>query len=72
MPMWKFNWTSYVGEQIKWAEALISKADNIHGYDAEVLRAKSAAILADISRLVGEGLSGTELSAPRMKKEIPN
>ena len=70
--MWKFNWSSYVGEQIKWADALILKADDIQGYESEILRAKSAAILADVSRLVGEGLSGKELSRPTIKKEMRN
>ena len=70
--MWKFNWASYVGEQIKWAEALISKADDIQGYESDMLRAKSVAILADVSRLVGEGLSGEELTQHDIKKEMRN
>ena len=70
--MWKVNWTRYVGEQIKWAEALIAKADDIPGYESDVLRAKSADILADISRLVGEGLGGRDLVNPTTRKEMKN
>ncbi len=70
--MCKFDWTSYVGEQIKWAETLILRADEIQGDESDLLRSKSAAILADVSRIVGEGLSGRELSARGIKKEMRN
>ena len=71
-PMCTFDWTSYVGEQIKWAEALIIQADNIQGDEANILRAKSATILADVSRLVGEGLTGSELATSGIKEEMRN
>ncbi len=55
--MWKFDWTRYVGEQIKWAEALIVKADEIPGYESDALREKAAQTLADVKRLVEEECS---------------
>lgn len=50
--MWKFDWTQYVGEQIKWAEALITKADEIPGYESDLLREKAAQTLTEISQLL--------------------
>ena len=51
--MCTIDWTRYVGAQMQWAEILLSRADEIPGYEARVLRAKGAEILADVSRLVG-------------------
>ena len=70
--MWKFNWTRYVGEQIKWAEILITKADEIRGYDSQALRNKGVEILADVSRLVGEDMTGEEFFCTGVKKELTN
>jgi len=38
---------------MKWAEVLLNRADEIPGYEASALRAKSAEILADVSRIIG-------------------
>lgn len=51
--MCTIDWTRYVGTQMKWAEILLTRADEIPGYEARALRAKGAEILADVSRLVG-------------------
>ena len=51
--MCTIDWTRYVGTQMKWAEVLFARADEIPGYEARVLRAKGAEILADVSRHVG-------------------
>jgi hypothetical protein len=48
---------------MKWAEILFTRADEIRGYDARVLRAKGVEILADVSRLVGRDL-GSSLTRP--------
>ena len=55
--MCTIDWTRYVGEQMKWAEVLLTRADEIPGYEAHNLRAKGAEVLADVSRLVGRGVS---------------
>lgn len=55
--MCTIDWTRYVGEQMKWAEVLLTRADEIQGYEARILRAKGAEVLADVSRLVGRGVS---------------
>lgn len=46
--MCTIDWTRYVGAQMKWAEILLTRADEIPGYEARVLRAKGAEILADV------------------------
>jgi len=51
--MCTIDWTRYVGVQMKWAEVLLNRADEIPGYEASALRAKSAEILADVSRIIG-------------------
>ncbi len=55
--MCTIDWTRYVGEQMKWAEVLLTRADEIQGYEARILRAKGAEVLADVSRLVGHRVS---------------
>ncbi len=57
--MLTIDWTRYVGAQMEWAETLSRRANEIPGYDAELLRAKSAGILADVSRLVGREVSAS-------------
>lgn len=57
--MFTIDWTRYVGTQMKWAEVLLTRADEIPGYEARVLRAKGAETLADVSRLVGKNVSRT-------------
>ena len=52
------DWTRYVGAQMKWAEILFTRADEIRGYEASALRAKGVEILADVSRLIGRDLGG--------------
>ncbi|MCD6073744.1 MAG: hypothetical protein K0Q70_627 [Rhodospirillales bacterium] len=54
--MCTIDWTRYVGAQMKWAEILLTRADEIPGYDARALRAKGAEILADVSRIVGRNV----------------
>jgi hypothetical protein len=41
---------------MKWAEILLTRADEIPGYEARALRAKGAEILADVSRIVGRNV----------------
>ena len=57
--MCTIDWTRYVDAQMQWAEILMLRADEIPGYEAGTLRAKSAAILADVSRLLGRNLSAS-------------
>ena len=54
--MCTIDWTRYVGAQMKWAEILLARADEIPGYEARALRAKGAEILADVSRIVGRNV----------------
>ena len=56
--MCTIDWTRYVGAQMKWAEILITRADEIPGYRGGELRAKGIAVLADVSRLIGRDLGG--------------
>ena len=55
--MWKFDWSHYVSEQIKWAEILITKADDIPGYEAAKLRDRGTEVLSRVSRMIGEDLT---------------
>ena len=55
--MWKFDWSYYVSEQIKWAEILITKADDIPGYEAAKLRDRGTEVLSRVSRMIGEDLT---------------
>ena len=55
--MWKFVWSHYVSEQIKWAEILITKADDIPGYEAAKLRDRGTEVLSRVSRMIGEDLT---------------
>ena len=56
--MCTIDWTRYVDAQMQWAAILFTRADEIPGYEAGALRSKGVAILADVSRLVGRGMSG--------------
>jgi hypothetical protein len=58
--MLTIDWTRYVGAQMEWAETLTRRAEEIPGYDAEQLRAKSAGIMADVSRKVGREVSTSQ------------
>jgi hypothetical protein len=55
--MCTIDWTRYAAAQMEWAEVLLARADEIPGYEARALRAKSAEILAEVSRLVGRNVS---------------
>jgi hypothetical protein len=55
--MLTIDWSRYVGAQMEWAETLLRRANEIPGYDAASLRAKSAGIVADVSRLVGHEIA---------------
>ncbi|MAF49255.1 MAG: hypothetical protein QGH73_05060 [Rhodospirillales bacterium] len=70
--MWKFDWTHYVAEQIKWAEILITKADDIPGYESTKLRDKGGEVLAHVSRLIGENLTGDEHYDALLERLIAN
>jgi hypothetical protein len=70
--MWKFDWTHYVAEQIKWAEILITKADDIRGYEASKLRDKGGEILAHVSRLVGEDLTDDDNYGALLERLLAN
>ena len=55
--MWKYDWPHYVSEQIKWAEILITKADDIPGYESAKLRQRGSEILCPVSRMIDEDLT---------------
>lgn len=55
--MWKFDWSHYVSEQIKWAEILITKADDIPGYESAKLHDHGTEILSRVSHMIGEDLT---------------
>ncbi len=54
--MCTIDYTRYIHTQMDWAVVLITRADEIPGYEAGALRAKGFEVLADISRLIGRGL----------------
>lgn len=55
--MCTIDYTRYIHNQMDWAVALITRADEIPGYEADALRAKGFEVLADISRIIGRGLT---------------
>jgi hypothetical protein len=55
--MCTIDWTRYVGAQMAWAKVLLTRADEIRGYEANALRAKGCEVLADVSRIVGRDLT---------------
>jgi hypothetical protein len=70
--MWKLDWTHYVSEQIKWAEILITKADDIPGYESAKLRDRGSEILSRVSRMIGEELTDDEDYGALLERLLAN
>ena len=51
------DYARYIHNQMDWAIALITRAEEIPGYEAGALRAKGFEVLADISRIIGRDLT---------------
>lgn len=59
----KFDWRHYISEQLHLADSLLSKADEIQGFENEKLFVIAQSTLRDVSRLAGRiGADGSSCS----------
>lgn len=53
---WKFDWTDYVDQQLRWADLLIKKANRTPGAEGDLMLARGMRSLAEANRLLDKDL----------------